>query len=261
MTAVRARSALLALVPLAVFLGAWSLVTWGLDVPTYLFARPWDLVDQLSTFHQPIVSRSLHTALGAAGGFAIGGGLAFVLACLVSDRKLLTDALLPLAIAANSIPLLVFAPMSVLIFGFGQTSVIAVVAVVCFFPVFSNTLVGLRTLEPGALDVLQSLSATPRAIMLKARIPTAVPYTFAALRTTAAVSISAALVAEYFGAGQAGIGDWLLLRLRQLDLAGAFAALLVITIFGCVFYGLVVLAERVVAPWQASTRSEGDPER
>ncbi|MDO8210162.1 ABC transporter permease [Conexibacter sp. CPCC 206217] len=255
------RAVLLALVPLALLIGAWSLLAYVLDVPPYIVARPLDLLDQLAEYRGPIVQRSLRTALGALGGFAVGGVAGFVLACLVCSRKALIDALLPLAVAANAVPLLVFAPVSVLIFGFGATSVIAVVAVVCFFPVFSNALIGLRSLDAGALDLLASLSASRGAVLRKARIPASAPFVFAALRTTAAVSVSAALVAEYFGAGKEGIGDWLLLRLRLLDLAGAFAALLVITAMGVALYGAVALAERLLAPWQPHTRRSGEDRR
>ncbi len=256
-----ARTSLVALVPLLVLIGIWLLLSYGLHVPRYIVARPNDLVHQLGTYRSTLLARGLKTAWGALGGFAIGGGLAFATACVVCNRRSLIDALLPLAISANAIPLLVFAPVSVLIFGFSVRSVMAVVAVVCFFPVFSNTLIGLRSLRAGELDVLESLSASPGAILRKARIPAALPYTFAALRTTAAVSVSAALVAEYFGAGQGGIGDWLLLRLRLLDLAGAFAALTVITAMGCVLYAAVVVAERLLAPWQSDLRRREEETR
>jgi NitT/TauT family transport system permease protein len=164
-------------------------------------------------------------------------------------------AFLPLAIATNSVPILVFAPVAVLIFGFGIASKIAIVVIVCFFPTFSNTLRGLSSLESGASDLLASLGAPRLTVLLKARIPTAAPYLFSALRTTSAISVGVALVAEYFGSGAEGIGAYIMFHIHYLNLAAAFAALGLITGLGLLFYGSIVLLERVVAPWQVGFRA------
>lgn len=242
------------IVAFGVFISLWLFWIYVLDTPAYVIPRPLAIVEDIGDLHATLVDRSWVTFKEAVGGWLLGSAIAIVLAALVSASRTASRALLPLAVGSNAIPLLVFAPAMVLIFGYGGLSKIMVVALVCFFPTFSNTLRGLDALTSNERELLRSIGMPTRQVIRKAKIPAAAPYVFSALRTTSAVSIGAALVAEYFGAGRDGIAAVITLGVRELDLAAAFAAIAVVTAFGIAFYTFVLAAERVLTPWQPSFR-------
>jgi ABC-type nitrate/sulfonate/bicarbonate transport system permease component len=242
------------LITFVVLLGVWLFFIDVRDVPAYVLPRPLAIVNNVIDLQPTLLERSWVTFKEAVGGFLMGAALGISVAALVNLSKAAVRAFLPLAVGTNAVPLLVFAPAMVLIFGYGSTSKIAVVALVCFFPIFSNTLRGLNSLTRNERELLSSIGMPSAQVLLKAKIPAAAPYVFSALRTTAAVAVGAALVAEYFGAGRDGIATVITLGVRELNLAVAFAGIVVITGFGLVFYMVVLLVERLVTPWQPSFR-------
>jgi NitT/TauT family transport system permease protein len=244
-------------VALVLVIALWSIASYGLGAPPYVIPQPLAVLGSLVENRSELLTRSLITTAEAIAGFGLGAAGGFLIAVLISESRLALRAVLPLAVVANAIPNLVFAPVAVLILGFGATSKLAVVGALVFFPVFSNALRGLRSLDALSVELMGSLASNRWTTLWKARIPASVGYLFPALRTSAAISISAALVAEYFGSGADGIGWVIILRIHLSDLAGAFAALGVIATLGLLFYGVVVLFERLVAPWQVQFRSTG----
>ena len=140
----------------------------------------------------------------------IGCGLGILVALVLARWRRLGRALMPYAIAASAIPIIAFAPITNAWFGpFGKTSKMAIAAVLCFFPVFVNTLRGLTSVRPASIELMRSYAAGEIDIFRRVRFPTALPFIFTALKIATVLAMIGAIVGEYFGgcSGRAGSPD------------------------------------------------------
>jgi NitT/TauT family transport system permease protein len=195
---------------------------------------------------------AVFTAREAAVGFAIGASVGFLLAVLLVHSKLLERGLLPYIVASQTIPLLAIAPMVVVGLGSkgvtGWVSVSVTAAYLTFFPVTINTLRGLHSADPRALELMRSYAATRRAILWKLRIPASLPYLFAALKISATASIVGAIISELPSGIQDGLGG-AILNFNQYYISepkNLWATNLVAALLGILFFLAVVLAEKLV---------------
>jgi NitT/TauT family transport system permease protein len=195
----------------------------------------------------------------AIAGFVLGCSLAFVLALVFARWKPLGRALLPYAIAANAVPIIAFAPITNAWFGLlSPWSKIVIVAVLCFFPVFVNTLRGLTSVPLESLELMRSYAAGEVAIFRRLRIPTALPFLFTALKVACVLSMIGAIVGDYFGGSTTALGVQIQSSVALSRYETAWAAILVASILGMAFYGSVALLERFVIRWHPSTRGGGE---
>jgi NitT/TauT family transport system permease protein len=163
--------------------------------------------------------------------------------------------LLPLATAASAMPIVALAPiMNQWFRSTSPVSKMMVVSVIVFFPVLINTVRGLTEVDPGELELMRSMASTPRQVLTRVRVPSALPYFFNALKVATALSLIGAIVAEYFGGPQDVLGQYIINRANLFQFPDAWAAILVASILGITLYLLVVLAERLVMPWHVSVR-------
>ena len=204
---------------------------------------------------KPLLQASLFTLRGALGGFAIGCALG-ILAALVTARWTATrEALLPFAIAANSTPIIAFAPIMNNWFGIDNPiSKMAIVAIMVFFPMMINTIRGLTSADPRSIELMRSYAATDFEILFKLRIPSALPYLFSGLKIAAALSMIGAVVGEYFGGPRIALGVFITQEAALFRFASAWAAIIIACIMGIVLYLLILLAERLAMPWHVSFR-------
>ena len=143
---------------------------------------------------------------------------------------------------------------------FGLTnpvSKMAVVAVMVFFPVLINTSRGLVEVDAAELELLDSYAATPAEVLRHVRVPSALPFLFAALKVGTVLSVIGAIVAEYFGGPRDVLGVYITQQASLLRIAEAWAAIVVATVLGVVLYATVLALERIVMPWHASFRDGG----
>ena len=189
---------------------------------------------------------------GLIGGVVLGAAAAM----LVTLSRTANEALTPLAVAVNAIPIIALAP----IFNnwFGLTSPRSnqmIVIVLVFFPVFINTARGLVEVERSQLDLMESYAASRWQILREVRIPNALPFFFSALKLATSLAVIAAVVAEYFGGRQDALGP---LITRSAGLArydDAWAAVVAGTAIGGVLYALASIVERVAMPWNRTGRT------
>ena len=166
-----------------------------------------------------------------------------------------SETLMPFAIAANSVPILAFAPIVNNWFGVDNPlSKMVIVAVIIFFPMMINTVRGLTLVEPAALELMHSYAASDFEILWKVRVPNALPYMFNAFKIAATLSMIGAVVSEYFGGNRSALGILITQEAAQFRFANAWAAILVACIVGVSFYVAVLLAERLAIPWHSSMR-------
>jgi len=186
----------------------------------------------------------VEVALGLA--IAVGAGLAFAVAMHLS--RALREAAYPLLIASQAIPIVVLAPIFVLAFDYGIGPKLAIVALICFFPVTVNVVDGLRSVEPELLKLMRSLGASRLQTLAKVELPSSLPFFFSGLRVAATVSVIGAVFGEWAGADE-GLGRLVLLGNNQLQTPRVYAGIVILTLMAVALFSLVALAERLICPW------------
>ena len=163
---------------------------------------------------------------------------------MLARWRRLGRALQPYAIAASAIPIIAFAPITNAWFGpFGKTSKMAIAAVLCFFPVFVNTIRGLTSVRPSSIELMRSYAAGEIDIFRRVRFPTALPFIFTALKIATVLAMIGAIVGEYFGGSPEALGVLINSRNATFDFEEAWAGIGVACAFGIAFY-LAVAAPR-----------------
>jgi NitT/TauT family transport system permease protein len=179
-------------------------------------------------------------------GFMIGSVVGFLLALVISEFRSVRTIVYPYVIGLQSVPKTALAPMFLIWFGFGIQSKVALVVSTVFFPVLINTLSGIERTDPDQLDLLRAYCGKRWRIFLRVKLPTALPALFAGLELAIVLAIIAAVVAEFLGA-VGGLGYRILTYNTNLDMAGEFAALAVLSVTGFLLHALVrIVGQRVV---------------
>jgi len=250
-----ARSAVADLLPpvaaLLVAAGAWEAWVRLRDVPEYLVPAPSAAVARMAEDPAFFAREGLFTLQGALAGFALGSTVAIVLAALMAHSRLLEKSILPLAILVKVTPIVAIAPLLAIWFGFGLVPKVFIAGLMVFFPVMVNGLVGFRSVNPGALELMQSLAASRLEIFLKLRLPSSLPYLFAAFKVSIPLSVIGAVVAEWFS-GDRGLGRVIQVANNNLDLDTAFGAVFSLAIMGIGLYLLTAALERRLLFWHES---------
>jgi len=199
-----------------------------------------------------------YTFKEALGGFVLGSGVGVLFALLLARFKRAGDALMPIAIAANAIPIIAFAPIFNAWFDPLQpTSKMAVAGVLCFFPVLVNTLRGLTSVRPSQVELMRSYGAGHASIFRRVRIPNALPFLFSALKVATVLAMIGAIVGEYFGGSQEALGIQIKNSAALFDFETAWAAIVVASIIGILFYVSVALIERFALQWDPTRQERG----
>lgn len=216
--------------PLQVATALWS----GLDVP----------LDSRVGFYLPMAS----TMANAGWGFLIGAVLGVLLGSLMAEFKPVETVLMPYAFALQTLPKVAIAPLIVIWCGFGDGSKITMAALLAFFPMMVNTFTGIRTTEPERLELMRALNASRLETYYVVKLPSAAPYIFAGLDMAVVYALLGTLVAEFLGA-QRGIGVTITQAQAVTDVAGVFAALILLGVLGIVLHLSIRAVERRVVHW------------
>ncbi|HSP73770.1 MAG TPA: ABC transporter permease [Gaiellaceae bacterium] len=231
-------------------IGLWEGLTRALHVQQFLLPPPSTIVETLYHQASTLFSAGFYTWKEALGGFAIGSALGIVCAVIISRFRTVGTALMPIAIAANAVPIIAFAPIFNAWFDpLSPVSKMAVAAVLCFLPVMVNTLRGLTSVRREQLELMSSYAAGGVETFRRVRFPTALPYIFTALKVASVLAMIGAVVGEYFGGSFNALGVLIRSRAQILDFPAAWAAILVACLFGTGFYAAVAAAERLVVRW------------
>ena len=252
----RVRHAGPAIVAFVLVIVVWETLTTVFNVQAFVLPRPSVIVERFFATAGVIWGAGWNTLIEAVGGLVAGIALGVIVALATVRWVRVREGLMPFAIAANAVPIIALAPITNAWFSItSPVSKMAVVAVVVFFPVMINTARGLIEVEEEELELLRSYAATPREVMRRVRIPHALPYFFSALKVVSALSIIAAIVAEYFGGPQDVLGQYIIAKANLFVYPDAWAAILVASIMGIALYALVLIAERLIMPWHVSFRA------
>lgn len=240
----------------AVGLAVWQLVIEVGLVPQIILPTPIATFQEiLRTGHSIITGghvfdEFLVTAQEVLLGFAVAATLGFSLGVIVGETVFGRRAVMPYMIAINSMPKVAFAPVFVAWLGFGMGSKVVMSAYLALFPVIVGTAAGLRAADRDALMLFQSLGATRWQTLVKLKLPAAMPYIFAGLRTATVFSVVGAVVGEFLGGGGRGLGDLVRISAAQLRMERVFAFIVYLSAIGLTLFALMGWVQRRVVFWQ-----------
>jgi NitT/TauT family transport system permease protein len=243
------------LVVFALVVGLWEGLVRALHVQQFLLPKPSTIISVFWTQRHVLWPAGWYTFKEALGGFAIGSGAGVVAATVVGRFRTAGQALMPIFIAANAVPIIAFAP----IFGawfnpIQPQSKMAIAAVLCFLPVMVNTLRGLQSARPRQVELMRSYAASELEIWRRVRVPTALPFLFTALKVASVLSMIGAIVGEYFGGAMNALGVTINTDAQIFQFDAAWAGILVASLLGIALYSAVVVAERLVVRWSPEAR-------
>ena len=238
------------------FLLLWQVLVTVNEVPAYLVPSPL-LVSRTMVQDWALLSASLYATLQVtAAALLLAVVLGAGLSMLFVQSRLIEAALLPYAVILQVTPLVAIAPLIIIWVDEPRTALILCATVASIFPVIANTTVGLRSVDPGLLDLFKMHNASRLQTLLRLRIPGAAPYFFAGLRVAAALALIGAVVAEFVagtGGTQSGLAYQILQSGLQLNIPRLFAALFLITLAGIALFLLVSgLSKLALARWHES---------
>ncbi|HEV7769320.1 MAG TPA: ABC transporter permease [Solirubrobacterales bacterium] len=249
------KSWLLPLLLVAALIAAWQLATStgaiadALDLEDFLVPSPLEIAESLWQNRSLLAENAWVTLREILFGFgcALVAGLGF--AVLLHLSETLRRASYPLLIASQTVPIIVIAPILVVWFGYGIVPKLAIVALVCFFPIAVNTLDGLRSVDPEAIKLMRTLDASRAQTLRRVEAPAALPFAFSGAKIAIAIAPIGAVFAEWAGSSS-GLGHMILQDGAQLETARQFAAVAVLSAIALALFGLLALAQRRVVSWR-----------
>jgi NitT/TauT family transport system permease protein len=251
----QAREWVPALVVFALAIAAWEGAIAAFDIQQFLLPKPSDIVKSCWDQRHTLWPAGWYTFKEALGGFAIGSLAGMAAATLIGRFRTLGAALMPIAVAANAIPIIAFAPIFNQWFDpLSPSSKMAIAAVLCFLPVMVNTLRGLQSASPREIELMRSYAASSFTIWRRVRVPTALPYVFTALKVASVLAMIGAVVGEYFGGSYDALGVLIRSKAQILDFETAWAGILVASLLGIALYAVVVVSERFLVRWTPDAR-------
>ncbi|MBX3028985.1 MAG: ABC transporter permease [Chloroflexi bacterium] len=232
-----------------VLIVVWEIAIRAFRVPIYLAPAPSAILPAIIEHGPSLVAGAWITIQEVIVGFAIAVVLAIPLAYILATSRFMEQALYPIIVFFQLIPKIAVAPLLLIWFGFGMSSKIVLVTVVCFFPVLVDSMTGFKALNPRLLYLTKSMGASPLQTLWYVRLPAAMPFIFSGLKIAAVFATTAAIVGEMIGANS-GLGYLLLRGSGNLNTPLVFAALAAMSVIGILCSYLVSAVEWAVMPWQ-----------
>ncbi|MBD2868663.1 ABC transporter permease [Paenibacillus arenilitoris] len=238
------------------FVGLWEIIGRQFDIPVFLLPKPSDILNAAIENWDGLLGALLTTASETVVGFllsvVIGVGAAIVLA----SSKLVERSVYPYAIVLQTIPIIAIAPIIVIWFGAGTNAIVFITFLIGFFPMLSNTLIGLNSTDHNMKNLFFLYNATPLQTMWRLRLPAALPYIIAGLKISATLSVIGAIVGEYMaglGGANGGLGYAITVAATRLKTPYLFACGLSASILGIGFFLLVnQLSKWLLSSWHES---------
>lgn len=250
----------LAILGLAI-VALWQLVSSLELVSRILLPTPADTFGEIVTSAQEVfegghVTEALWiTTSEVVLGFAAAAALGFTLGVIVGETIFGQRVVMPYLVAFNAVPKVAFAPVFVAWLGFGINSKILMATFIAFFPMIVDTAAGLYSVDRDSVLLFRSIGASRWQTLLKLKLPNALPYIFAGLKTASVFAVVGAVVGEYLGGGS-GLGELVRLSAQQLRLDRVFAFIFYLSIMGLVLFGLVNWIEKRIVFWHRAEARE-----
>ncbi len=239
---------------LAAIVLIWKLSTSLFSISRFVLPPPEDVALTLIRIARQPEVWTVHTRvtlLETVIGFAIALVTGVIVGAVLGRVLWLERAVRPLVVALQVIPKVALIPLFVIWFGFGITSKIVIAAILAFFPIMLNVLLGVRSVEPGHRDVMRSLNASRWATFCALDFHSTLPYVFAGMEVGIVFALIGAIVGEYLG-GNEGLGYMVVVSLNSLDAPQLFAVIVLLAALGSVLFFTVNGLKRWMIPWHDS---------
>ena len=230
--------------------GVWEAVVRLAGISEIIWPAPSSIAVALyrGVVSGPFIWQLLVTFWESFAGFVIAAVLGIGLGSLIAQFRLLEKSIYPYLIALQTTPKIAIAPLFVMWLGFGLSSKVTVAAMVAFFPILVNVIVGLRTVEEDKISLMRSLGASRWQILRFILFPNALPFIFAGLNIAMIFSITGAIVGEFVGS-RAGMGNLIMQMNFNLETAGVFAALVCLAAMGVALHAAIQWLQRSIVFW------------
>ncbi|MDQ0113393.1 ABC transporter permease [Paenibacillus harenae] len=238
------------------FMTLWEIVPTMLGLKHFIFPKPSDVYKAAIDDWSILTAAIQITVVESLIGFAVSAVVGILLSVLLASSKIMERSIYPYAIILQTIPVVAVAPIVVIWFGAGYKSIVVISFLIGFFPVISNTLMGLNSVDKNMDELFTLYNASKWKKMLKLRIPAAMPYIMAGLKISCTLSIVGAIVGEYvagIGGGKGGLGYAITVAAIQVKTPFLFACGIAAAILGIGFYLIVgIFAKWVLGSWHES---------
>lgn len=226
-------------------------------VPAYLLPPPSVIVRTLILAFPNIGPHLWTTVIEAISGFALATVFAILGAVFISHLRSFESILIPVAVAVQTIPIIIITPLLIVVMGNGIAPKIVIAALISFFPTFVNMTRGLKAVDTTALNLFYVLNASKLQILFKLRFPSAMPYLFSSLKIAAANCFIGAIVGEWVSADH-GIGFLAQIYLHQLKIDYLYATVLASSLVAIIFVFVTSVIENAVCFWHESGNEPGN---
>lgn len=226
----------------------WEAITVGFKVPSFIVPALSKVLSTAWQFRDPIALHAYYTMMTTLIGLLLAIIIGVCLGVVIGSSPKIYAALNPLLVGFNSIPKVAFVPVFVLWFGIGVVPAVLTAVVISFFPIVVNMASGLATVEPELRDVLRSLGATRREMLIKIGFPRSLPYFFAALKIAATLAFVGSVLSETVASNK-GIGYLMMSASTNLNMPLVFSGLLVTAVMGIALFSIIDLVERRALHW------------
>jgi ABC-type nitrate/sulfonate/bicarbonate transport system permease component len=235
-------------------LGLWELYARAGTVDDFILPAPSEIGQALVDDRALLWSNFTVTAVEVGLGIVVALVAGLALAVAIHFSRTVRRAVYPLLVGSQAVPIVVIAPLLVVWWGFGIAPKLAIIALVCFFPVVVTTLDALAAIDPDQLKLMRTLGASRWQAFRWTEAPAALPAALSGAKIAVAVAVIGAVFAEYAGSSE-GLGHLILQAIPQLETARAYAAVAVLAVFAVLLFSALSFAERRLLPW--AYRSKG----
>ncbi|MFZ4452593.1 ABC transporter permease [Salibacterium aidingense] len=239
-----------------IFAALWQTVPLLIGMPHYIFPKPTDVINAAVSDWSLLRQAVQITVLESVIGFLLSAVIGIIVSIILASSKIIERSIYPYAIILQTLPVVAVAPIVVIWFGAGFNAIVVVAFLIGFFPVISNTLMGLNSVDKEMDDLFSLYNASKWQKMWKLRIPSAMPFIMAGLKISCTLSIVGAIVGEYVagvGGGEGGLGYAITVSAIQVNTSFIFACAIAGAVLGVSFYLLVnLVSNKILGSWHES---------
>ena len=233
-----------------IFILLWKFVIYIFGFQEFILPSPESILKEYISLAKSglLLKHTLITLNETLLGFFIGSIIGIFLGYIIAKSKTLEQVLSPYVVAIQTVPVIALAPLIVIWFGFGIESKVVICALIVFFPILVNTIVGVKAIDKNLSRLFKILGAGRFQTLLKLEIPSILPILFAGFKIGITLAVIGAVVGEFVGAN-AGLGYLTIYASGLMDTPTVFAALIQLALLGITLYAIICLLERLLIPW------------
>ncbi len=240
---------------LAAAIGLWWSATRAFAINSIILPSPPEVTTAFAAMQSYLLAQTWSTTVATLLGFAMSTVVGVLIGVAIAAWRPFERMFSPLLVAFNAVPKVALAPLMLIWFGYGQTPILAMAFMVCFFPIVLSTATGLTTTPADLAELVRSLDASRLQAFRTVRLPAALPQIFVGLKVAMPLAVIGVVVGE-MQYGETGLGTVIVQTSGQGDTATAFAAIVLLALISIVLYYALVALERLLLPWVRATTSQ-----